>query len=470
MLITIENFGAIKYFQFDTEKDLYLIFGKNSVGKSYAISLVYLIIKKIKELSVESVATTLFFSKEFNNDIDKLEKSVQETDNGETDISNDFKKHLIFCLEHFLVSEINKSITNSFNGLFNLQNKFTNKKLKITIDSYNIIPQVDLTISLGLKKDSNKNISFVIIKYHFNSKVFLKKSTTLYNEKQVKYDYKKIILYLPDQGKSLFKSTYLAIVADSFYRFSEELQKINNVYYLPASRSGLYQGLNSFSQILAELSKSSSFISKSIALPTLSEPVADYFLHISDINYSNNEDDGFIAYANEIEKEILQGVVEFDSNSKKLLFTPDQTSMKLDLSATSSMVSEISPIVSYLKYILPSKRDSKALVFIEEPEAHLHPETQVKLMAVFARLVKDNKIKLVITSHSNYLFNKASNLVIDNKIDRQKFEAILFESTPEGSVARNLDTDEYGIEDDNFIDTAESIYEEKLEFINKLNG
>jgi len=91
-------------------------------------------------------------------------------------------------------------------------------------------------------------------------------------------------------------------------------------------------------------------------------------------------------------------------------------------------------------------------------------------MAVFARLVKDNKIKLVMTSHSNYIFNKASNLVIDNKIDKEKFDAILFESTPEGSIARNLDTDEYGIEDDNFIDTAESIYEEKLELINKLNG
>ncbi|MEI6069064.1 MAG: AAA family ATPase [Methylococcaceae bacterium] len=474
MLITIENFGAIKHFQFDTEKDLYLIFGKNSVGKSYAISLVYLVIKKIKELNLDSVVTTLFLSKEFNSDIDKLEKYVQENNIGEIDVSNDFKKHLTFCLEHFLISEINKSIANSFNGLFNLQNKFSNKKLKITINSSGIIPQVDLTISLGLKKDSNKNISFVIIKYHFNSKVFLKKSTSLFNEKQIKYDYKKIILYLPDQEKSLFKSNFLAMVADCFYRFSDELQKISTVYYLPASRSGLYQGLNSFSQILAELSKSSSSTSKSIALPSLSEPVADYFLHLSNINNSNEESDGFIAYANEIEKEILQGVVEFDNKNKKLFFTPNKTSLKLDLSTTSSMVSEISPIVSYIKYIFPtqrtSKKDQKPLVFIEEPEAHLHPATQVKLMAVFARLVKDNKIKLVMTSHSNYIFNKASNLVIDNKIDKEKFEAILFKSTPEGSIARNLDTDEYGIEDDNFIDTAESIYEEKLELINKLNG
>ena len=77
----------------------------------------------------------------------------------------------------------------------------------------------------------------------------------------------------------------------------------------------------------------------------------------------------------------MQGVVEFDNKSKRLLFTLNKTSLKLDLSATSSMVSEISPIVSYLKYIFPSqrisKRGQKSLVFIEEPEAHLHPETQV---------------------------------------------------------------------------------------------
>jgi predicted ATPase len=146
--------------------------------------------------------------------------------------------------------------------------------------------------------------------------------------------------------------------------------------------------------------------------------------------------------------------------------------LKLDLSATSSIVSEISPIVSYIKYVFPTQLGTKQkpLVFIEEPEAHLHPETQVKLMEVFAKLVKDNKIKLVMTSHSNYIFNKASNLVMDNKIDKEKFSAVLFEPTPEGSVAKILETDEYGIEDENFIDTAESIYEEKIELINKING
>jgi len=474
MLITIENFGAIKHFQFDTEKDLYLIFGKNSVGKSYAISLVYLIVKHILELRDPRIfryEMPYFFDKEFNLNIKELEEKVEKNNDKEIDISNYVEKHLISYLNNFLVKVLNDSLINTFNDVSNLQNKFTKEELKITLAWRNINLDIELNIELDLKKSSSQNMELGITKFYLNKKFILKKIKTCRHSKHTE---KQIILYYPDEKKEHFEKSYFMLIGKLVLDFFDELQIINNVYYLPASRSGLYQALSAFGQIFAQLANNRSFISKSIQLPAISEPVADYFLHLSNINTSRKKHDDFIDYANDIEKEILQGVVEFDSKNKKLFFTPNETSLKLDLSATSSMVSEISPIVSYLKYIFPiqrtSKKQQKPLVFIEEPEAHLHPETQVKLMAVFARLVKDNKIKLVMTSHSNYIFNKASNLVIDNKIDKEKFEAILFESTLEGSVARNLDTDEYGIEDDNFIDTAESIYEEKLELINKLNS
>lgn len=474
MLITIENFGAIKHFQFDTEKDLYLIFGKNSVGKSYAISLVYLILKNILELKghrMMSYDVPYLFGKEFDTDIKELEQKVEKNNDKTIDISSYVEKHLILYLDNFLIRRLNDSLINTFNELANVQNKFTTEKLKITLEWHNINLNMDLNISLGLKKNSNQNEEFVVTTCSLNKEFILKKIKTCRNLKQAE---KQIILYYPDDKKEHFERNYFALIGKFISGFFDELQVINNVYYLPASRSGLYQALSAFGQIMAELVKNRRFISRRIELPAISEPVADYFLHLSNINPSRKLHNEFIGYVNEIEKEILQGVVEFDSKSKRLLFTLNDTSLKLDLSATSSMVSEISPIVSYLKFILPnqrgSKKEQKPLVFIEEPEAHLHPETQVKLIAVFVRLAKDNKIKLVITSHSNYIFNKSSNLVMDNKIDKEKFSAVLFEPTPEGSVAKILETDEYGIEDENFIDTAESIYEEKIDLINKLNG
>jgi predicted ATPase len=265
-------------------------------------------------------------------------------------------------------------------------------------------------------------------------------------------------------------------IKNRFKSFLEALmnEPLNfNIYYLPASRSGLYQGSNSLGEIFAELSQKRSFISKKISIPSYSEPVSDYLLTLFSIERTDINRD-FAEYINEIEQEILQGIVEFNPETKKIYFTPNNTTLRLDVAlSTSSMVAEIAPIVAYLKHVLSItcvKDNKQTVLFIEEPEAHLHPETQVKLMRVFARLVKDNKIKLVMTSHSNYIFNAASNLVMDNKIDSSKFEAVLFEMKEEGSVARPMATDEYGIDDDNFIDVAESLYEEKIELINKLNG
>ncbi|MFZ2450587.1 MAG: AAA family ATPase [Methylovulum miyakonense] len=449
MRITIENFGAIKYFEFDTDKDMYLIFGKNSVGKSYGISLVYLILKSLKKWAnfESTVAYFPLISKYFDNE--QVHNSVIE------DVSIDtVKNDLIHFLNTSFVADLNISLINSFNHINNLPNQFSNENLKIILD----FVHAGAIFELGMEEE-NDGAAIKIINYQFT---------------QVFDSFYKEVACTKGDIASIF-------IASRLYK---ELPN-RELYYLPASRSGLYQGLGSFAQIAAELSKSRSLISKPIHLPTISEPLADYFLRLSEID--NNNQTGLAAYTNDIENEIMSGQVEFDNETKRLFFRPKDTQLKLDLSSTSSMVSEMAPIVAYLKHVLPpyikikfrgKEREEvesewcgeKPLIFIEEPEAHLHPETQVKLMNVLARLVKDDKIKLVMTSHSNYIFNKASNLVMDGKIDPDKFKAVLFRMTETGSVAENMATDAYGIDDDNFIDTAESLYEEKLAIINKLNG
>ena len=45
MNVIIENFGPIRKVQFDLSKDLNVIFGKNNIGKSYAITVLYILLK-----------------------------------------------------------------------------------------------------------------------------------------------------------------------------------------------------------------------------------------------------------------------------------------------------------------------------------------------------------------------------------------------------------------------------------------
>lgn len=94
----------------------------------------------------------------------------------------------------------------------------------------------------------------------------------------------------------------------------------------------------------------------------------------------NFEDKKINQIAKEIEDTILDGKVEFNPQTKQLMFYPNGTRLKLELSSTSSMVSELAPIVSYLRYVITRnepvtarrnstrREDTKALIMIEEPE------------------------------------------------------------------------------------------------------
>ena len=169
------------------------------------------------------------------------------------------------------------------------------------------------------------------------------------------------------------------------------------------------------------MAKKRGFFINKFEIPNIPEPLSDYFLRLSEINVRSKR---FLAQSelynvvDEIEKDIIKGEVSFDDDNKKMYYIPDDLNLRLDLSMTSSMVSEISPIVSYLKYIIPKrtakrifrtkagkhailKMPYKTLIFIEEPEAHLHPKVQIQLMEIFIKLTKMN-VKIVMTSHSNY--------------------------------------------------------------------
>ena len=256
---------------------------------------------------------------------------------------------------------------------------------------------------------------------------------------------------------------------------------------MPASRSGLYQALSSFGPIIAELTKKRSLFKSKIELPGISGQLSDYYLKLTDINEKNQISNSFYdEITKDIEKNILQGSITFDATTKKLFYTPNGTNLKLELSATSSMVSELGPVVAYLRYILsqPAKHDRrvekylkfaetettqpKQILIIEEPEAHLHPENQIKIIETYAKLASYD-VNIVLTSHSNYIFNKLSNLIIGEKIDSRNVRCDLFNKTAEGTANLALEINKYGIDDLNFTDASEQLINEKMDLLSKMD-
>lgn len=242
-----------------------------------------------------------------------------------------------------------------------------------------------------------------------------------------------------------------------------------NVYFLPASRSGIYSGMNAFGSIVAELSKKRAYFKQKIDFPGISEPIADYFISLSNIKLDRNENlNSCHAEVKEIEENILKGQVMFDKERNTLMYQPQNMAVSFSMTEVSSMVSEISPIAAFLKYIVAAQKDRKSIIFIEEPEAHLHPENQIALIGVFAKLICKN-VKLVISTHSNYVFQKLNNLILGKKLDYRIYQPIILEEKENGSISRFLQMDELGAEDENFMDASGGLYYEREELIQQMN-
>ena len=457
MKIQLKNFGPIEFFEFDTKTQMHFIFGENNIGKSYAISAVYLILKNFKQ--------NIFPTPNLNSiEIRTFELLIKNKSlrNETVDVSDEFITIFSSLFENTFLPSINNSFATSFNSVESLSNQLSNKPLSIHLKG----ESAEFIIGI------NEQNTFAIKEIKFDFKILMNKINTnkppkFFNkEKQLQLYFNKKIETIDGLDASI----------DFFMReiFVNTIIEVGNVYFLPASRSGLYNALSAFGAIFAELSQNRTSIRSKIELPSLTEPVSDYFLNLSSIRTNTKNGDNLTSIANVIEKEILKGDVLFNSDNKKLSYSPRNLNLNLDLSFTSSMISEIAPIVAHLKYIIKeiNKSDilqSPSLLFIEEPEAHLHPKIQVELMKLFVTLSKSG-VKVIVTSHSNYLFNKLSNLILAKEIDRDSVEVYHFKMGENGSYVdkNSMKIDVEGIEDANFADVAEELYAERLELYENL--
>ena len=78
---------------------------------------------------------------------------------------------------------------------------------------------------------------------------------------------------------------------------------------------------------------------------------------------------------------------------------------------SSSMVSELAPVVLYLRH----RVQSNDVLIVEEPESHLHPAMQVEFTRQLAALVRSG-IRVIVTTHSEWILEELANLVRLSKL------------------------------------------------------
>jgi len=120
-------------------------------------------------------------------------------------------------------------------------------------------------------------------------------------------------------------------------------------------------------------------------------------LNILDTNYSftDIEQEEFIKNFTKKAKEIISGDIESSGDS----FVYKTDTKNYDILNTSSGTKSI----GLLQYLVTNKALKKgSILFWEEPEVHLHPQWQLKMIDLFVELMKAG-VKIVFSTHSPYM-------------------------------------------------------------------
>ena len=252
-------------------------------------------------------------------------------------------------------------------------------------------------------------------------------------------------------------------------------------HYLPADRTGV---MHSHQVVVGALVQSASMagIRPAANMPTLSGVLAD-FLHQL-INMGAGLPRRSSNLAKQFEESLLAGAVRVETsgaNYPSFLYRPRGWEEDLPLMRTSSMVSELAPVVLYLRHVV-QRGD---ILIVEEPEAHLHPAMQAAFARELARLVHLG-VRVVLTTHSEWLLEQIGNLVRLSALPKRRRSGIggaevalepsqvgawLFKPSqrPRGSIVQEVKPDpETGLFPTDFEDVSMAFYNDGTEIYNRL--
>ena len=181
-------------------------------------------------------------------------------------------------------------------------------------------------------------------------------------------------------------------------------------FYLPADRTGI---MHAHSVVVSALIDRAAMggLRPAARTPVLSGVLADFLEQLIELSHPVDQPvDENMDHATRIENAILGGAVSMQREQRggypRFTYQPDGWTNEIPLMNASSMVSELAPVVLYLRYRIVSNN----VIIVEEPESHLHPAMQVEFTRQLARLVQAG-IRVIITTHSEWVLEELANIV-----------------------------------------------------------
>jgi predicted ATPase len=416
MKIKVSNLGIISEGTIDLSKKISLFCGQNGTGKTYLAYVIYGLLKN-----------RLRFDDD-NEIVDKLIENSRVTINIDFQSIFDFKQSMLvrtkISLSDFF--GIGEADSKKLFPKFKIENTETEKEFKSRIISTEFTTNIKIF-----------NIEFSLTKLKGETQITISLNENISTPLRL----------------GLLRG-YIKSSIESFLAF----YPIKDVVMFPVERNSI----NTFSKQLSirkqdrfdtmllfkDKEKDIRKIESLLDLKRYPLSISDELRVADDLVEIKKQKSKFYDFAEELERELVLGEVNI-SNDGEILFIPNNSpSTKLPIQMTASIIKTLSSLVVYLKH----RAEDNDLIIIDEPEINLHPENQIILTRIFARLANKG-FRLLISTHSDYIVRELNNLLILSRKDNT-------------SVMKNAE--EFGYKDDEYINQEDlGVY--AFKFDNKVN-
>lgn len=362
--LIIEDFGKIKKAEIEIAP-FTLFVGDNNSGKSYLLSLIWGIYAA-GEYSVLFQDIEKVLQEDYPQIYEALYRFIQltaETQEQEIQISS---KILVEILNVMLARNKNRFAAEIFNS-----EQVTIGRLAVALKQ-----EFEVTIK-GEKKE--RIIQFF---YTPNSGISFSDSFSGY-----------------DGVIKTFMANILLWFLKNKYCFREY-----NTVYLPAARTGFMLAKNVINRVGRQLAYDRLGLHIREEIQPFTKPVIQFLNKMEELslNYSTL----YETIAAWMEESMVYGHIQYGSevSDSEIRYVPKGSRESIPLRTTSAVVTELTPILLFLKY----GKYLEALCY-EEPEMCLHPRLQQEMGKLLIRLVNSG-MHLIVTTHSDIIIQHINNM------------------------------------------------------------
>ncbi len=201
----------------------------------------------------------------------------------------------------------------------------------------------------------------------------------------------------------------------------ERSRSVGDAFLMPAERSGLHLFFRELSTrrtaLLHHASRDNIDIGellRDVINSRYALPIADYINWLNsmtEIQRSKSEE--FHPHAESLKRGLVRGSYSVDRSTGNIEFKPYQArrdgrrTAAMGLHMTSSVVKSLFGLWFYLEH----QAKPGGILMIDEPELNIHPENQLRIARLLARLVNAG-LNVVISTHSDYIIREFNSLIM----------------------------------------------------------